>query len=184
MDEIPTSTITWLIVLFCVIGASVGGLFHIEQTEIALGVITGFLVVWYFFGWLMSFFFPRYKQNENTAAPVIERIVLSITVDGVGTKLIHGLTIDEIHAIGRCVTANDAYTFNVQHFKQFFGNSNIDGYSLYTKCIRWFKDLGALVPNAKGGVDVTEIGEQVFTHMRDGTWEELKQYEEPPYSPA
>jgi hypothetical protein len=180
MDDIPTATVTWLIILFCTIGAIVGGLVHAGQTEISAGIIIAFFTVCYFLGWLIRFFVPQFTQYENTTQSVVERVVLAINVEGSTQKFIHGLNRDEIRAIGQCVTANDAYTFSVQHFKDYFAGSNIDGYSLYTKSVRWMKDVGALVPNSKGGVDVTEIGEQVFICMRDGSWEEIKEYEDTP----
>ena len=132
MDEIPTGTVTWLVILFCVIGAIVGALFNAGQTAISWGIILSFVIVWLFLGWLIRLFVPKYVQYESEAQTVVEeRVTLVINVDSLSRKLIHGLSRDELREIGNCVTANDAYTFSVQHFKDYFSNSNIDGYSLY-----------------------------------------------------
>ncbi len=109
------------------------------------------------------------QPSENTRA---ERVTLVIKVQGLPDRLIHGLSRDELRLIGECVTWNDAYVFSVQHFKDYFKNTETDGYSLYNKSVRWMKDVGALVPNAKGGVDVTDpIGREVFYAMCNEQWQ-------------
>lgn len=112
---------------------------------------------------------------EKPANSYSQRVTLVIRVQGQPEKLIHGLTYDELHLIGMCVTYNDEYIFSVQHFKDYFKNTETDGYSLYNKAVRWMKDSGILIPNAKGGVDVTKpVGVEVFNAMRDEEWEKIE----------
>ena len=190
MDESPQ--LYYLIVpvsLGAVFGLFFGLLASWDVTVNRQYWIVGASVLFSFFGWRLSDWFIRKREQwvffeystDTPVQQVVERVTLSITIEGIGTKLIHGFTREEIRALGQCVTHNNTFTFNVAHFKDYFKTTDTDGYSLYSKSVRRFKDAGALVPNAKGGVDVSEIGEQLFICLRDGSWEEIKEMLDVPF---
>ena len=173
----------WLIILLSIIGLSAGALIAFGLYWQAGGVVVGTWVAWGAVTYLVPVFHNyAYDMPAETVQQVVERVTLVIKVPGQPDKYIHGLSRQEIQNVGECVTYNDAYDYSVTHFKDYFKNSDVDGYALYGKAIRWMKDVGALVPNSKGGVDVTDpIGKYVFDAMRDEHWEIIEDYDTLPY---
>ena len=174
-----TNSIGWLlsfVFLLSFLGSVSGWLYWRSTQGIAFGIMGGILLaLWVGINKLTRFIYPdsfvEYAEDEKQ---IVQKVTLVINIEGIGRKLIHGLDMEEIQSIGQCVTHNNAYKFSVQHFKDYFKTTDIDGYSLYSKSVRWMKDVGALAPNAQGGVDVTEIGERVFNAMRDKDWQVIE----------
>jgi len=171
-----------LILLLSVLAGIAGGMYFRSVQGAAMGIVAG-IVAALIVGikWLMPVFnsdsYYTYPSETSAVVEKVERVTLVIKVPGLPDKLIHGISQEELQAIGECVT--DGYVFSVQHFKDHFANTKHNGYSLYNKTTRWMQDCGALVPNAKGGYDVTEhIGKHVFDAMRDEAWQVLEELEE------
>ena len=172
------------------IGLMIGlGRDPVNKNEIWLYMASGALLLmwvgWRIIKWMANRA-DRHILAVETVTPInpnVERVTLVVKVPGLSDKLIHGISREDLQLIGECVAHNGIYLFSVQHFKDYFKNSGTDGYSLYNKSVRWMQDCGALMPNAKGGFDVTEhIGRNVFNAMRDSAWQELREYDTPPLS--
>lgn len=179
----------WLfafIMLVSFLVGSAGYMMFREWWAVGVGVLLGLIfsihiAYNYFMPVFHSYAYEAPSLSEQPAMTA-ERVTLVIKVPGLPDKLIHGLSRDELRAIGECVTSGGQYAFTVQRFKDHFRSTDVDGYSLYDRSVRWMKDCGALVPNAKGGNDVTEhVGRYVFDAMRDGDWDVIGECESPPY---
>ena len=190
LDTTSKGWLFWLILLLSILMSIAGGMYWGSTAGAAIGIVGGVgLALFVGIVWIMPVFnadsYVTYESTAPVQQVVTERVTLVIKVAGLPDKMIHGLSRDELRLIGECVTDNNLYVFSVQHFKDYFKNSGTDGYSLYNKSVRWMQDCGALIPNSKGGYDVSDpIGKGVFVSMRDEAWEVLEEIGDPiPFQP-